>query len=317
MNHADRLLAILSELQAHHWKRATDLADQLSVSIRTIYRDMQVLEAAGVPLVAVPGRGYSLQEDYFLPPLRFTTDEAMVLVLGTDLLARQTEGVGRSALQSARTKLAAHLPETVRQQTELLRERLRNAPVNAFDAPTEQTVLQAVERALAEGRRVRFEQPHRGTYTVHTVCPYGLMEQPGGWVLVGLDQASRRVEHFRLSRMEAVAVLDEPSVRPKGYLPVAPREVEHPKITVRVRFAPAVARWVEAAPPAPLEELSHQEDGVYVTLQVAREAELIPWLLGWGSHAWVLEPASLQQRLLQQAEQLAERYRSVAPALLF
>jgi predicted DNA-binding transcriptional regulator YafY len=316
MNPPSRLLALLTELQAHRWRRAADLAAHLSVSIRTIYRDMQVLEAAGVPLVAVPGRGYSLQEDYFLPPLRFTTDEALLLLLGTDLLVRQPERVQQEALQSARTKLTAHLPAATRHKAELLRERLRNAPVNAFDTPTEQVVLGTVARALAEGRVLRFECLQHGV-VVHTVCPYGLMEQPGGWVLVGLDRDARRVEHFRLSRMEAVAVLDEAFVRPKGYQPVTPREVEPPKVTVRIRFDLSVARWVEASLAFPVEACVREDDGLYVTVQVAREAEVLPWLLGWGRHAWVLEPASLQQRLLHQAEQLVERYRAVAPTLLF
>ncbi|MGI8477401.1 MAG: helix-turn-helix transcriptional regulator [Thermomicrobiales bacterium] len=67
MNRTDRLLAVVLELQARGWVRAEDLAGGFETSVRTIYRDMQALSESGVPLVATPGRGYSLIEGYFLP----------------------------------------------------------------------------------------------------------------------------------------------------------------------------------------------------------------------------------------------------------
>ena len=88
MSHTDRLLAIVLELQAHRWRRAEDLARTLETSKRTIYRDLVALGQAGVPIVSTPGRGYALVEGYFLPPVSFTADEATILSLGADVMAR-------------------------------------------------------------------------------------------------------------------------------------------------------------------------------------------------------------------------------------
>ena len=88
MNRTDRLLAIVLELQAHGWRRAEDLAATFEVSKRTIYRDVLALGEAGVPLVAEPGRGYRLPDGYFLPPLRFSVEEAVMLLLGSDVVAQ-------------------------------------------------------------------------------------------------------------------------------------------------------------------------------------------------------------------------------------
>ncbi len=74
MNRTDRLLAIVLELQGRGKRRAEDLAETFETSKRTIYRDIQALCETGVPIVSIPGRGYSLVEGYFLPPLSFTTD---------------------------------------------------------------------------------------------------------------------------------------------------------------------------------------------------------------------------------------------------
>src|SRR6478752_738004 len=101
MNRTDRLFAIVLELQGKRWRRAEDLAGAFETSKRTIYRDMLALGEAGVPIVSIPGRGYSLMKGYFLPPLSFTTDEATMLLLGSDVMAASFDEQYRAAAQSA------------------------------------------------------------------------------------------------------------------------------------------------------------------------------------------------------------------------
>ena len=86
MNRTDRLLAIVLELQANGATRAEDLARRFETSKRTIYRDIQALCEAGVPVVAVEG-GWRVDEGYFLPPVAFTVDEATLLLLGVDAIS--------------------------------------------------------------------------------------------------------------------------------------------------------------------------------------------------------------------------------------
>src|SRR5437762_866708 len=88
MNRTDRLLAILLEIQAHGKRRAEDLAATFEISKRTIYRDIEALCEAGVPIIAVPGQGYSLVEGYFLPPVTFTPEEATLLLLGAEVMGQ-------------------------------------------------------------------------------------------------------------------------------------------------------------------------------------------------------------------------------------
>jgi predicted DNA-binding transcriptional regulator YafY len=83
------MLAIVLELQRKPVLRAEDLADVFEVSVRTIYRDIQALSEAGVPIAGAPGQGYSLMEGYFLPPVSFTVDEAVTLLIGTDFIGAE------------------------------------------------------------------------------------------------------------------------------------------------------------------------------------------------------------------------------------
>lgn len=90
MNRIDRLLAIVLELQRQKrsYYRAKDLAATFEVSHRTIYRDLIALREMGVPIAVVERQGYALIEGYFLPPLSFTVDEALILALGSDFMAK-------------------------------------------------------------------------------------------------------------------------------------------------------------------------------------------------------------------------------------
>ena len=114
MNRTDRLLAIILEQQAKRRLRAEDLATLFETSKRTIYRDMQALTEAGVPVVSMTGQGYSLVEGYFLPPLRFSTEEAIMLLLGSDSIAHSFDEHFRRAAASASRKIEAVLPEPLR-----------------------------------------------------------------------------------------------------------------------------------------------------------------------------------------------------------
>lgn len=105
MNKTDRLLAIVLELQGRRVLRAEDLAAQFETSVRTIYRDIQALSEAGVPIIGTPGTGYSLMEGYFLPPIRFTIEEAMTLLIGTDFVEQRFDDAYRDRAIVARKKL--------------------------------------------------------------------------------------------------------------------------------------------------------------------------------------------------------------------
>lgn len=314
MKHSDRRLAIVLELETHAWRRAADLAATFGVSTRTIYRDIDALNEAGLPIVAVPGKGYRLYEGFFLPPLTLTSDEAVLLLLSTDAVA---DGLGvnyQAAARAARAKIEAVLPDRLRAEMTALQNSLRFVPVNAFDDPAEQQGLAVLRQALAEQRAVRFRYGEEDGDTL-TVNPYGLMHVGGAWHLVGYQHERQSVRHFRLGMMTALEVRDETFERPPGYTRPPDQAAAHRDTVVRVRFDADVARWVRDAPSAYLTEIETRDDGLHVMLKVQRETEVLPWLLSWGAHAHVLEPASLQRLLAREAEKMVSRYQ-VEPTLL-
>ncbi len=323
MSRSDRLLAIVLALQTHQWQTANDLAAMFAVSSRTIYRDMEMLMKAGVPVVAVPGKGYRLNEGFFLPPVTFTTDEAMLLLLGADAVSERLGMNYQVAAQAARTKLEAVLPDRLRSEVAALQTRMRFVPVNAFDRPEEQAALETLRRAMKQQRSVQFFVTPRSSgdgvpaAETHTFDPYGLLHVGSGWHVVGWHHEEARVRHFRLTKLHTLSLTDQTYERPAGYAASSTTPpLDTGDVTVRVHFSPTVARWVREAPSFFIVDMETRPDGLLVTLHVHRETEVLPWLLSWGAHAHVLEPASLQRRLAHEAERMAERYAATAPSLL-
>jgi len=317
----DRLLSIVLALQAKPWLRAEDLSEMLDVSTRTIYRDMQGLVDTGLPLIAVPGKGYSLAEGYVLSPLVFTTDEAIMLLLGGDYLAQHFDAKFEAAARTAIQKIRTVLPNEINDELVSLRESIRFIPANAFDNPSERAVLQKLRRALREQRTVHFHYP-ASTATVTPealfecdVNPYGCLHQAGGWYLVGFDNNKHRVLHFRLSRIRSLELLEGTFERPTGYKMLEDGSDEHREITIRVLFESRFNELIKETTSFYVAETEELPEGVVVTLKVRREAEVIPWLLGWGHYARVLEPASLRRRLAEEADKIIALYRT-EPTLL-
>ncbi len=309
MNRTDRLLAIVLELQARGQQRAADLAATFAVSARTIYRDLQALGQAGVPLLATPGHGYALVDGYVLPPLSFSTDEATMLLLGSGYVADCFDAQYRAAAQSAARKLAGVLPERQRADVRALRESLGDGVALR---PDEAARLQLLRRAIVERRTARFRYHTRDPLDDTAAAPaprladpYGLTSVGGVWYLAAYCHLRHGVRTFRLDRLDDLTLLDRTFTRPEDFQMQRRDLFEPGSFDVRVLFDAAVARWVREAPSFYTTGEEETPDGLLVTLHVRHEDEVLQWLLGWGRHMRVLEPESLRRRVAEEAAALA------------
>lgn len=320
MNRTDRLLAIVLELQGRGHLRAQDLAEHFETSVRTIYRDVEALCEAGVPIVATPGRGYALLEGYFLPPLTFTAEEATTLLLGGDFVRGQFDPQYRDVSRGACRKIEAVLPARQREELQALRDSLHIITTNADSAaaPLVPQLLGTLRRAILDRRVVRFHYHGRHADDAHAALlerdadPYSLAHVAGVWHLIAYCHQRRALRKFRLDRMERLVVTAEAFTRPADFrLPEEPRDDR--RVTIRALFAGETARWVRESRYFYIVAQEETPGGLLVTLRVRREEEAVAWLLGWGAQVRVLEPLSLRARLAAEAEAMLAHYREVAP----
>ena len=321
MNRTDRLLAIVLELQAKNRLRAEDLAAIFETSKRTIYRDIQALAEAGVPVVSVPGQGYSLVEGYFLPPVRFTTGEASTLLLGSHSVAQTLDEEFRSAALSAGRKIEALLPEPLRQEVAGLQESLRFIATGAPLDPGQSGKLRSLRLAILARKTVRFEYTSRSGGEISTdrkeirnVDPYRLSHVQEAWYLAGFDHTRQDLRTFRLDRIDQLTLLADTFKWDPGRVAALQRVEEggddlQRNLEIRALFDLEVARWVRESHYFFLTSAEDAPDGLLVTLHVRRSPEeALQWLLSWGAHVRVLSPQSLRARIAAEAEAMVKNH---------
>lgn len=311
MNRTDRLLAIVLELQAKGKQRSQDLAETFETTKRTIYRDIQALSEAGVPIVSVPGQGYSLVEGYFLPPLRFSAEEAIMLILGSAAVGPSFDALYRAAALSASRKIEAVLPEPLRADVRNLQASIRFVETREDE---NSALLPQLRRALLERRTVRFTYYARFTgdekpaAKTREADPYGLAHANGAWYLVGRDHLRRDLRSFRLDRIEHLTVLDKQFERPVDFHLERDRKDDDRTLTIRALFDKSVARWVRESRFFFVSTEEETAEGLLITLQVRDPREALPWLMGWGSKVKVLDPETVRQALIQEATEMLQNY---------
>lgn len=192
MTSSERWPALLFQLDDSSWQRAIDLAHALGVSERTVYRDVQNLIEAGVPLQGVPGKGYRLPSSYFLKPVTLTTDEAVMLVLGSAYAAQNFDGRYRAAARSAQHKIRQHLPSDAQERAFSLQGSVQLVPPSVFGNPAEETLLRRLRLALLEERTIKIRRRTQADLPgAEWFRPYGLVRQNTNWRVVGLSLGHR------------------------------------------------------------------------------------------------------------------------------
>lgn len=313
MNKTDRMLAIVLELQGKGRQRAEDLAETFETSKRTIYRDIQALCEAGVPLISTPGQGYALMQGYFLPPLSFTTEEATMLLLGSDYMAQNFDAQYRDAAQAASRKIAGVLPKRLQGDVRYLQQSIRFIVPETPGGEIERDKLQKLRRAILERVTVcfhyhtRYGQNDQPSQNTREADPYGLVYFANAWHLVAYCHLRQGLRNFRLERMEDLELLNRTFQRPTDFKMAKPAG-EARKIIVRALFDREIARWVHEARPYSTISSEETPDGLLLTFAVRQESEIRHWLLSWGSHVRVLAPESLRKYMLAEAEAMKRNH---------
>ena len=206
---ADRVLGLLLLLQARGRLTAGELAARLEVSRRTIYRDVDALSSAGVPVRADPGPngGIELMAGW-------RTD--LTGLTGPEVEALFTSAAGPT-FESAMGKLAAALPGESGRRAGRIRERLLvDSSGWGRRSPQAPPHLRLVQDAVFGDRRLRLRYRRAEARVVERdVDPLGLIIKAGVWYLLADVGGERRL--FRLSRIEEAQALDEPARRPKRF----------------------------------------------------------------------------------------------------
>jgi predicted DNA-binding transcriptional regulator YafY len=203
---ADRLFRLVQLLRARRFATGEQIAAELGISKRTVYRDMADLQGSGIPIRGEAGVGYRLERGFELAPLIFTSDELEGLVLGARIVSAWGDADLASAVGSAMTKIEAVLPDP-------LRRVLAETPFFAPGLPSASAMageLALLRRAIGERRLVQFAYAREdGAQTERAVRPLGLYFWGRKWTLAAWCELRSDYRSFRPDRMRAVKLLDD------------------------------------------------------------------------------------------------------------
>lgn len=219
MRRADRLFQIVQILRRGRVITAAQIAGELEVSERTVYRDLQDLSARGVPLRAEAGVGYLLEKGFDVPPLMFNHGEVESLVIAGRMLEAWADPHTRTQIRSALDKIEQALPPN-------LRDKPARVKVFAPDFMTVPGIWQAMpdlRRAISERRKFRFHyRDEQDQASVRTIRPLAIYFWGKVWTCAGWCELREDFRHFRLDRMQDWDVLlesfqDEPGKTLRDY----------------------------------------------------------------------------------------------------
>lgn len=314
---SSRLLAILLLLQTRGRVTADELAREFEVSVRTVYRDIEALHAAGVPLYGDAGHhgGYRLLGGYRTRLTGLSEDEAQSLFLSGMPGPAAALGLG-SALASSQLKLRAALPPDLRAEADRMRARFHLDAPGWYAEVDDLRHLREVAEAVWTGRRlmVRYRRWKAPTEVDRTLDPYGLVLKAGRWYLV----AGPGPRTFRVDQILELRVSDDTFEIPDGFDLAEHWRLAQEDFHARlhqgkavVRVAPgASSRFTGAAAQAFAETAVPERDGWSRAVLPTESLEhAIGMFLVLGPDVEVLEPPQLRDGLYEAARTLAAVYR--------
>jgi predicted DNA-binding transcriptional regulator YafY len=212
MNRLERLTAILTQLQSKRTVTAQEIADRFGISLRTVYRDIKALHEGGVPITGEAGVGYGVIEGYRLPPVTFSQEEALSLLLAEKIFEKTIGTSNPMHFNNAMTKIRAILKTPEKESFENLAPKIAflrqttdlEAPI--YETKIQQIILCLSAKKLMEINYTSFEKEER---TMRKVEPIGIYNAFERWYLIAWCRLRKDYRTFRLDRISQIKIMEE------------------------------------------------------------------------------------------------------------
>lgn len=322
LRQADRLARVMRTLQLllsrGRWN-ARDIAAEQECSERTIYRDMQVLELAGIPVeFDQDDRCYRVRQDFRFPSLNVTEDEA----IGQGSAAAITTGPGLDINEGAKPvtrKLAATSKEDMAQILADAEELIAVLDLKLADHSRHREIIRTIQWALIKRKRLVgiYRSPHEPDEVKLHLHPYRLCLVKQAWYLIARTDGNNVPRTYRVARVKTLRMLDANAQVPqdfdlKGYFGNAWAVYRCDQTyDVEILFTKEAAATVTEGVWHHTQKVRKNKDGsVTLTFQVDGLNEILRWVLGWGRRAKVIQPPELRDLIVAQLNESIQAYQA-------
>jgi predicted DNA-binding transcriptional regulator YafY len=316
MSHpASRLITLIMLMQRQPGQKASELAEKLGVSVRTLHRYMEMLDEMGIPVYSERGPygGFSLVRGYRMPPLVLSPEEAVAVSLGTSLVSELWGRLYQDAAQGALAKLDNLLPDEQRSEVAWARRSLIATRLHRSDQRVLAPTLETLRQAIRENRRVQmsYRSMNNPEPTQRELDPYALAFRSGWWYLIGYCHLRQGLRTFRVDRIQELTPSGQSFDWPEGFdvRQYLDQEFQdQPQVRARMRFAPQAAS-IALSNISDWESVQELPDG---SVEISLLAPDLYWLasmaLSFGPIVTVLEPEELRQMVREWAQATKNLY---------
>ena len=314
-----RLLRLITMLQTRRDYTADELARELDVSRRTIFRDLNMLEMARIPYYFDTERGgYRISKHFFLPPINLTLTEALAMLMLTGRLrgARELPLISQGA--RAAMKVESALPAGIRRHIGSVIDRLHvsMAPASrheGLDAMVDEIIGAIAGRHVCKIIYISF---HDKKQIATTIRPLHLLFMGRAWYVLAHAAKFGEVRMFKLGRIRKLTVTTKTFSEPAGvdlddHFGLAWQMIPEGTVyDVHLHFEPKVAANVAEVNWHRTQRVEWNDDGsIEFRVSVDGLGEIMWWILGYGDQVEVISPPALRGRLFEKASALVSTYR--------
>ena len=207
MSQLSRLISILTLLKSKRLLTATELADKYNVSVRTIYRDVRKLEEAGVPVISIEGRGYSLMDGYSVAPVQFTEKQANALVTAQHLVHQTKDESFKEDFDEALTKIKSVFRSSVQEKTERLSDQIFVFNPNYESIAS--NALSEIQLAITNFNylEISYSKLRTNEDSFRKIEPCAMYSTENKWILMAWCHLRNDYRAFRIDRIQHFKVL--------------------------------------------------------------------------------------------------------------
>ncbi|MDT0553816.1 helix-turn-helix transcriptional regulator [Urechidicola vernalis] len=209
MTQLSRLISILTLLKSKRLLTATELSNRFDVSIRTIYRDIRKLEEAGVPVITIEGKGYTLMDGYTVAPVQFTEKQANALITAQHLIKQSNDQSFIRDFEEALTKIKSVFRSSIQEKSELLNENIH--VFNTKNETISSNALSEFQLAITNFNfvEINYSKVYTDEKSFRKIEPCALYSTQNKWILIAWCHLRKDYRAFRLDRIQHFKILQE------------------------------------------------------------------------------------------------------------
>ena len=302
--------------QPRQWTRAR-LADNLRVNKATIQRDIDLLRAMGIQIIARGKQGYEMNSDFFLPALNLNFEEALALITAASVYRANEGQQAKNTLDNAIAKIATNLPGGTRRVLQQIVPQINMPDAQVSELDDIQSHRETLYEAIRERVKVTmtYDSFSSSKRTHHRFSPYAVMFRKHAWYVIGHSERRNCSLTFRINRIHYLSISHTPYTIPddfsvQRYLEKSWDVMLGAETEVVIKFAPRIAPLIREVRWHSTQKLQTMPNGALrFEVTVAGWREIGWWVLTWSDEAEVLKPKELREWVGKTAERMVEVYR--------